>query len=153
MNRLALWITAVSLVCCYTLVLFKAVGEYNLRFLLHSLRCWMSNALCVVLMLKDFAYCIKNSIPFHSLFSHQGKYLGVWATGEENLLELDLRKNVHGLRSEVDSSGSHLGRSLWLGIPLECSCGFSVSQAHAQTHTVSHARTRSPPIVIPKSLP
>ena len=25
----------------------------------------MSNALCVVLMLKDFVYCIINSIPLH----------------------------------------------------------------------------------------
>ena len=27
----------------------------------------MSNALCDVLVLKDFVYCIINSIPFHSV--------------------------------------------------------------------------------------
>ena len=36
--------------------------------------------------------------------------MGVWVAGEENLLELDLRKNVYGLRTEGET-GSHLGRN------------------------------------------
>ena len=35
--------------------------------LISDLRSWMSNALCVVLKLKDFVYCIISSIPFHRL--------------------------------------------------------------------------------------
>ena len=43
----------------------------------------------------------------------QGKFLGVWVAGEENLLELDLRKNLYSMRGEMDASGSHLGEFVW----------------------------------------